>query len=135
MARLFSALLAGVLFGAGLAVSGMMNPAKVLNFLDLAGSWDPSLALVMGAALAVAAPAFRVAVRREHPLVAPRFEIPKSRRVDAPLLSGAALFGLGWGLVGLCPGPAVAVLTTGMPEALLFFAALMGGMALHRFVR
>jgi uncharacterized membrane protein YedE/YeeE len=135
VARLLAALLAGALFGAGLAVSGMMNPAKVLNFLDLAGSWDPSLALVMGAALAVAAPAFRVAARRPKPLLAARFEIPTSRRVDAPLLAGAALFGLGWGLVGLCPGPAVAVLTTGLPGALLFFAALVAGMVLHRLVR
>ena len=133
-ARLLAALLAGLLFGAGLAVSGMMNPAKVLGFLDLAGAWDPSLALVMGAALAVAAPAFRIAAARPRPALAPAFELPPARTVDARLLGGAALFGIGWGLVGLCPGPAVAVLVTGAPAALVFFVAMMAGMLLHRLL-
>ena len=134
-ARLAVALVAGVLFGAGLAVSGMMNPAKVLAFLDLAGDWDPSLALVMAAAVAMAVPAFRLAGRRSRPALARQFQIPSARQVDGPLLTGAALFGLGWGLVGLCPGPAVAVLTTALPDALVFFAAMMGGVILHRLVR
>jgi len=135
LARVAVALLSGGLFGAGLAVSGMMNPAKVLAFLDVAGHWDPSLALVMAAAVAVAAPAFRIAARRAHPVLAARFQIPTNRRVDKSLLTGAALFGLGWGLVGLCPGPAVAVLTTGLSGALLFFVCLVMGMALHRLLR
>jgi uncharacterized membrane protein YedE/YeeE len=130
--RLLVALVAGSLFGAGLAVSGMMNPAKVLNFLDVAGRWDPSLALVMAAALAVTAPAFRLARRRQRPAFGERFEIPTSRKLDASLLVGAALFGLGWGLVGLCPGPAVAVLVTGLPSAAVFLASMVAGMAVHR---
>lgn len=130
-ARILSALLSGVLFGTGLALSGMMNPAKVLNFLDLAGTWDPSLALVMGGALAVAVPAFRIARRRRHPLFAPAFELPSRTDLDGPLIAGAALFGLGWGLVGLCPGPAVAVIATGLPEALIFVVAMLAGMAVH----
>ena len=135
LARVVIAVLAGTLFGAGLAVSGMMNPAKVLAFLDVAGHWDPSLALVMAAAVAVATPAFRLAARRAHPVLAAQFQIPGNRSVDKPLLAGAALFGLGWGLVGLCPGPAVAVLTTGLSGGLLFFVCLIAGMALHRLLR
>jgi hypothetical protein len=131
-ARLLCALLAGVLFGAGLALSGMMNPAKVLNFLDVAGAWDPSLALVMGGALAVAAPAFALARRRRHPLFATAFELPSRTDPDPRLIGGAALFGLGWGLVGLCPGPAIAVLSTGLPAAFVFFAAMLAGMLLYR---
>ena len=132
IARLAASLAAGVLFGAGLALSGMMNPAKVLNFLDVAGRWDPSLALVMAAALAVTAPAFRLARRQRAPALGGRYEIPTARTLDAPLLAGAALFGLGWGLVGLCPGPAVAVLVTGLPSAAVFLASMVAGMLLHR---
>jgi len=134
-ARLLAALASGLLFGAGLAVSGMMNPAKVLSFLDVTGEWDPSLALVMGAALAVAAPAFRIARRRPRPVLAERFELPTARALDAPLLAGSVLFGLGWGLVGLCPGPAIAVLITGAQPALVFFAALVAGLLLPGILR
>jgi uncharacterized membrane protein YedE/YeeE len=130
--RIVAALLSGVLFGAGLALSGMMNPAKVLNFLDLAGTWDPSLALVMGGALAVATPAFALARRARHPLFAMRFELPAPADPDPRLLGGAALFGLGWGLVGICPGPAIALLSSGLPAAFLFFAAMLAGMLLYR---
>lgn len=130
--RIVVALLAGVLFGAGLALSGMMNPAKVLNFLDVAGTWDPSLALVMGGALAVAAPAFALAQRRRHPLLATSFELPTRSDLDPRLIGGAAMFGLGWGMVGLCPGPAIAILGTGLPGAFVFFAAMLAGMLLYR---
>ncbi len=133
-ARPLLALVCGALFGAGLAVSGMMNPAKVLNFLDLAGAWDPSLGLVMAAALAVSAPAWQIAARRRRPLLAARFETPTRTDLDPRLLGGAAVFGLGWGLSGLCPGPALAVLVTGLPGALVFLAAMVGGMLAYRLL-
>jgi uncharacterized membrane protein YedE/YeeE len=123
---------AGLLFGVGLALSGMTNPAKVLAFLDVAGAWDPTLAFVMGGALAVATPGFALARRRARPWLAPAFAIPERRDVDASLLGGAALFGIGWGLVGLCPGPALADLSRGAWEVLLFATALAAGMLLFR---
>jgi uncharacterized membrane protein YedE/YeeE len=128
MARTAAAALAGLVFGLGLAVSQMANPAKVLAFLDLAGRWDPSLALVMGGALAVATPAFAWARRRPaHPLFAERFAIPERGRVDGRLLAGASLFGVGWGLGGFCPGPALAALAAGEPRVWLFVAAMLAG--------
>ncbi|MEF9605865.1 YeeE/YedE family protein, partial [Paracoccus sp. PXZ] len=94
---LLTALLIGLVFGAGIAVSGMANPAKVVNFFDIAGSWDPSLALVMGGALAVAYPGYRLVLRRPAPVLDPRFHLPERRRIDAALVWGSALFGIGWG--------------------------------------
>lgn len=132
--RLWS-LVAGALFGAGLAVSGMMNPAKVLAFLDFAGAWDPSLALVMGGALAVAAAGYRLAQRRAAPFAGPSFSVPQTKGIDARLIAGASLFGVGWGLSGLCPGPALAALVTGNIDIAIFVAAMLGGMALHAMVR
>jgi len=132
MGRTAAAALAGLVFGVGLAVSQMANPAKVLAFLDLAGDWDPSLALVMGGALAVAAPAFAWARRpAARPLLADRFQIPERRAVDARLLAGASLFGVGWGLGGFCPGPALAALAAGEPRVWLFVAALAAGALGH----
>lgn len=132
MARIAAAALAGVIFGVGLAVSQMANPAKVLAFLDLAGAWDPSLALVMGGALAVATPAFAWARRpAARPLLAERFQIPERRAIDAPLLAGASLFGVGWGLGGFCPGPALAALAAGEPRVWLFVAAMAAGALAH----
>ena len=107
------ALVSGLLFGLGLMISGLMNPAKVLNFLDVAGTWDPSLAFTMGAAIPVAAIGFRLACRAETPLYGCACEPPDKDGIDATLLSGAAIFGIGWGLVGFCPGPALAALSTG----------------------
>ncbi|MDJ0850385.1 MAG: YeeE/YedE family protein [Myxococcota bacterium] len=127
MGSVLSALLAGTLFGAGLSISQMVDPDKVLGFLDLAGSWDPSLALVMAAALAVTAAGYRLAWRRERPLLAPRFELPTRRDLDARLLGGAVLFGLGWGIAGFCPGPALASIAGGEGSALVFVAALLVG--------
>lgn len=124
----------GVLFGAGLAVSGMTNPAKVQNFLDVFGSFDPSLALVMGGALAVSALGYQIARRREAPWLGERFELPTRSALDAPLLLGAALFGIGWGLGGFCPGPALAGLLQGKGGVYLFVAAMLAGVALHRRV-
>jgi hypothetical protein len=126
------ALACGVVFGAGLAVSGMANPGKVLAFLDLAGAWDPTLACVMGGALSVSALGFALARRRARPWLAEGFALPTRSDLDAPLLGGAALFGVGWGLVGLCPGPALAALARGAPQVWLFAAALVVGAALHR---
>lgn len=132
MVRPFIALLAGLLFGVGLAVSQMVVPEKVLGFLDMFGNWDPSLAFVMGGAILVAAPAFLLARRMGRPLAAARFDIPTRRDVDARLLSGAAIFGIGWGLVGLCPGPALAAIALAPLPALVFVAAMIAGMLLFR---
>ena len=132
MAHALGALLAGIVFGLGLAVSQMINPAKVLAFLDIAGRWDPSLALVMAGALGVTALGYRLAIRRPAPLLAARFEVPTVREIDGRLLAGAVVFGIGWGLVGFCPGPAIASLAFGVKESLIFVAAMLAGMALFR---
>jgi hypothetical protein len=132
------ALGAGLLFGAGLAVSGMHDPAKVLGFLDIAaiadGNWDPSLAFVMLGGLAVTLPAFHYARRRAAPLAAPRFQAPAAREIDTRLMLGAMVFGIGWGLVGYCPGPALAALAFGATGTILFVLAMVAGMVLERFV-
>jgi uncharacterized protein len=131
MPRMIVALLAGTLFGVGLAVSGMANPQKVIGFLDVAGEWDPTLLLVMGGALLVTIPAFRLILGRPRPLLADRFALPTKSALDGRLLGGAALFGVGWGLSGLCPGPAVVAMVTGLLPVFLFVAAMVGGMAIH----
>jgi uncharacterized protein len=122
------ALLSGMIFGAGLAISGMVNPAKVLNFFDIAGTWDPSLIFVMAGALMVTAIGYRLAFRRRAPIFAPQFNLPTARNLDARLIGGSALFGLGWGLSGFCPGPAIASLTTLSPEPVIFIIAMLAGM-------
>ena len=104
------ALLTGLVFGVGIAISGMMNPAKVLNFFDLAGSWDPSLAFVMGGALIVAFIGYRLVWKRGTPVFAERFQIPTATAIDARLVGGSALFGIGWGIAGFCPGAAIPAL-------------------------
>jgi uncharacterized membrane protein YedE/YeeE len=131
MRDLFPGLFVGVIFGSGLALSDMVNPARVQAFLDVAGAWDPTLLLVMGAALVPSAIANLIRRRMTRPLLADRFSIPESRTLDRPLLAGAAIFGIGWGLVGLCPGPAVAGLVLGTWEPWLFVGAMLAGMALH----
>lgn len=130
MGRNFSALIAGLIFGLGLTISEMVNPAKVLAFLDLFGNWDPSLAFVMGAALVVTAIGYRIVWTRPKPAFADRFQVPGNRQIDARLALGAVLFGIGWGLVGLCPGPAISALTFGGIPVLVFLAAMGGGMLL-----
>jgi uncharacterized membrane protein YedE/YeeE len=132
--RMLVALLAGMLFGLGLAISGMMNPAKVVGFLDVAGGWDPTLAFVMGGALLVAIPAFRLILGRPRPILADGFALPTKSALDGRLLGGAALFGVGWGLSGFCPGPAVAALTTGLTPVFAFVAAMVVGMVLAAWV-
>lgn len=135
MKRIALALAAGTLFGLGLAVSQMTNPDKVLNFLDLTGQWDPSLALVMTGALAVSVPGYAW-VRRRGALSAcgDPLQMPAATRIDARLLAGSALFGIGWGIAGYCPGPALANLAHGTTEALLFVAALLVGSQLARLL-
>ena len=135
MQRLFSAFLIAALFGLGLAVSGMMNPAKVLGFLDLFGVWDPTLLFVMGGALLVTVPGYWLVRKRQGALLGGGFQIPTRKDLDAKLLGGALLFGVGWGIAGFCPGPAVAALSSGLPEVLLFMAALLSGMVLHRHAK
>lgn len=125
------ALVAGLLFGAGLALGGMTDPAKVIGFLDISGRWDPSLAFVMGTALVITFPVFAWVRRRERPLFADVFHLPTRQDLDPHLLTGAALFGIGWGIAGLCPGPAVANLASGSAEMLLFVATMMAGMWLR----
>ncbi len=134
MPRIFVALLAGTLFGLGLAVSGMMNPAKIVGFLDVAGDWDPTLAFVMGGALLVTIPAFRLILGRPRPILADGFALPTRSALDGRLLGGAALFGVGWGLSGFCPGPAVAALVTGLTPVFAFVAAMVAGMVLYTWL-
>ena len=133
--RVLAALVSGLVFGLGLAVSGMMNPAKVIGFLDVAGDWDPTLIFVMVGALLVAVPAYRFIPRRGRPVLEEGFSLPKGRSVDRPLVLGSGLFGVGWGLVGFCPGPAVAALGTGLAPVFAFVAAMLAGMALHAWLR
>ncbi len=133
-----AALVAGVVFGLGLAISGMLNPAKVLAFLDLAGAWDPTLAVVMAAGLGVNALAYRLTMRRAAPVLAETFQVPTRRDFDLRLVLGSAIFGVGWGIAGICPGPALASLGAGQwggaglyePGILVFVAAMLAGMGL-----
>ena len=125
----------GLLFGVGLVISGMSDPAKVLNFLDLFGTWDPSLAFVMGGAVVVAFLGYRLVLRRERPLAAEWCDLPQQEKVDAPLLAGAAIFGLGWGLGGFCPGPAITSLGLGAAGTLAFLPTMIAGMWAARLLR
>jgi uncharacterized membrane protein YedE/YeeE len=127
-------LVAGALFGAGLAVSGMADPQRVRGFLDLFGAWDPTLAFVMGGALIPMAIAWRIQTRMAAPMAAERFALPTHRDLDPRLIGGAALFGIGWGVAGLCPGPAIADLAIAPAPAAIFIVAMLGGMMLHRLL-
>ena len=133
MRNLVPSLIVGVIFGAGLALSDMVNPARVQAFLDVAGAWDPTLLFVMGAALVPSAIAYLIQHRMTRPLLGERFSIPESRTLDRQLLVGAAMFGIGWGLVGFCPGPAVAGMVLGAWQPWLFVVAMLAGMMLHHF--
>ena len=132
--RILMALITGLVFGIGLIVSGMTNPAKVLGFLDLAGRWDPSLALVMAGAILVALPAFRVAARRRQSLLGEPMHLPTATRIDRWLVLGSLAFGAGWGLAGFCPGPALASLATGAVQPLIFCAAMLAGMGIFELL-
>jgi uncharacterized membrane protein YedE/YeeE len=126
---LLSAFITGLVFGFGLLLSGMANPAKVLGFLDIAGAWDPSLALVMAGAISVGLVAFSLAGRRTQSLLGEEMRLPPSGRIDRRLLAGSAVFGVGWGLAGFCPGPALVALGMGLEPAAVFVAAMLAGMA------
>ncbi|MGY6258164.1 DUF6691 family protein [Paraburkholderia caledonica] len=125
-----NALLGGLVFGLGLIISGMANPAKVLGFLDLAGPWDPSLALVMAGAICVGIVAFAMARRRSRSFLGAPMELPQATRVSFRLIGGSLLFGIGWGLAGFCPGPAIVAAGSGQSKAWIFLLAMLGGMAL-----
>jgi uncharacterized membrane protein YedE/YeeE len=129
-----AALLSGLVFGLGLLVSGMANPAKVLGFLDLGGLWDPSLAFVMGGAIAVAAVAFAVARRRSVSLLGTAMRLPSARHIDRRLVGGSLLFGVGWGVAGFCPGPALVGVGMGLAQAGVFVVAMLVGMGLFAWL-
>ncbi len=130
----FIALLSGLLFGIGLIVSGMTDPSKVIGFLDIAGQWDPSLAFVMGGAILVAAPAFGLAARRRRTLSGAPLALPAAGRIDRRLILGSLAFGVGWGVAGFCPGPAVTSLLAGSSKPALFVLAMLAGMAAFELI-
>ncbi len=134
MPQVIVALFAGTLFGIGLTVSQMINPEKVLSFLDFFGAWDPSLALVMLGAVGVSAVVFRLALKQPRPVLAAAFQVPSRSDIDGRLIAGGVIFGLGWGLVGWCPGPAIAALALAQVESFVFVAAMIAGMLLNRLL-
>jgi uncharacterized membrane protein YedE/YeeE len=135
MLRVISAGAIGLVFGSGIAISGMANPAKVLNFFDIFGTWDPSLALVMAAALAVTAIGYRLVLKRSKPILEPKFHVPGNRKLDMPLIAGSAAFGIGWGITGFCPGGAIPALGLGEPTAWIFVGSMLAGIAAARTIR
>lgn len=134
MRAVVSASVSGILFGFGLALSGMVNPAKVIGFLDFFGNWDPSLAFVMGGGVAVALVGFSRVTKRERPVCEASFCLPEQKDITRNLIIGSGLFGIGWGLVGLCPGPAFSSLSFFRWESMTFFAAMIAGMMAYRFI-
>ena len=132
--KLFTTFLTGLIFGTGFVISGMMNPAKVLNFFDIAGSWDPSLAFVMGGALMITFIGYRLVWQRSTPLFEARFQVPTNATLDARVIGGAALFGVGWGIAGFCPGAEIPALGTGRWEVALFLIAVAFGFFIRRLL-
>lgn len=135
MPALALALLTGLVFGTGIALSGMINPAKVLNFFDIAGTWDPSLAFVMGGALIVTAIGYRFVLKIPRPLFDRQFHLPTRKDIDMSLLAGSAVFGIGWGIAGFCPGGSIPALGLMQTDAAIFVAAMVAGIAITRAVR
>jgi|SRR6056297_528734 len=133
--RLLSAFIVGLIFGTGIAISGMINPAKVLNFFDIAGTWDPSLIFVMGGALVTTFIGYRLVLRRDAPVIEEKFQLPTARDIDARLVGGSAVFGVGWGIAGFCPGAAVPALGSGKAEVAGFVVALLAGLWVARVIR
>ncbi len=131
---LFFALVSGLLFGLGLILSGMANPAKVLGFLDLAGAWDPSLALVMGGAIAIGSIAFAIAKKRHLSYLGLSMQIPTNRAIDKRLALGSVVFGIGWGLAGICPGPAIVLLGAGSIKGAVFVSSMLMGMGIYQLL-
>ena len=134
MRAIIASLICGLLFGLGLLISGMSNPARVLNFLDLSANWDATLAFVMGGAILVAAPGMVWVRKRNKPMFANKFDIPSSKTIDAKLILGSAAFGIGWGISGFCPGPAVVAIASLQTDVLLFVGAMIVGMLAQHFV-
>jgi uncharacterized protein len=134
VATLVSAFASGLIFGIGLILSGMANPAKVLAFLDLAGDWDPSLALVMAGAIAIGLIAFAIAKKRTRSLLGLSMQLPSSRVIDTRLVLGSLAFGIGWGIAGICPGPALVLVGTGSSKAIIFTAFMLLGMAIYEML-
>ncbi len=132
--QIFTALIAGILFGTGLILSGMANPRKILDFLDITGHWDPSLLMVMSGALVVGFWAFRYARNRDKTLLDTTFHLPSAKRVDTRLIAGSLVFGAGWGLAGYCPGPAITSVLSGQIAPIVFVVAMIAGMALYELV-
>lgn len=132
--RTILTLLTGALFGTGIAMSGMANPAKVINFFDFAGTWDPSLAFVMGGAVIVTFIGYRLVLQRPKPVFEPTFDVPTNQKLDARLMMGAGIFGVGWGIAGFCPGGALPALGTLDSRVVIFVIALIVGMLTTRFV-
>jgi len=135
MRELIAGLSTGFIFGLGLCLSRMTDPAVVQGFLDLTGAWDPTLVFVMAGGVAVTFVGYRFALRMKHPFWAPRFSVPTGTTIDAPLISGSAIFGIGWGLSGYCPGPAVVSLASGRGATILFVVAMLAGMIAVRWMR
>ena len=132
MGEKIGSLLAGIIFGIGLSISGMVNPGKVIGFLDFFGQWDPSLAFVMGGAVTIYAIGYRLIIKSSKPICAEKFQIPKRSDIDVRLISGAILFGAGWGLAGYCPGPAITGLAFGISQTIIFFAAMGVGVIVFK---
>lgn len=130
--NILTAFVAGLIFGAGLLVAGMANPAKVLAFLDIAGSWDPSLAFVMIGAIGIGTPAFFKAKRKSVSLLGEKMQLPASQMIDARLIGGSVLFGIGWGIAGICPGPALVLLGAGVTKGIIFVLAMIAGMLIFQ---
>jgi uncharacterized membrane protein YedE/YeeE len=126
--------LAGLLLGLGLILSGMANPAKVVGFLDVAGPWDPSLGLVMGGGLMVGSVGFALLRKQPKTLLGEPLNLPVSRKIDRRLIAGSVLFGIGWGITGICPGPGLVLLGAGVPEGLIYMASLLAGMTLYSVI-
>jgi hypothetical protein len=129
--RVLAALVSGLIFGFGLSLSGMLDPARIRGFLDVAGTWDPSLAFVLAGAVFIATIGYRLALWLRRPLLDDRLHLPTKTRIDRPLILGSAIFGIGWGMGGLCPGPAVANLSLGLVPTILFVVAMLIGMEIH----
>lgn len=132
---LFASLITGILFGIGLALGGMLDPSKVTGFLDIFGLWDPSLAFVMGGGVVVSAIGYRLAIRRSKPIFTEAFQLPAGTSIDRPLVIGSALFGIGWGTSGLCPGPAIASALLNPSDGIGFVLFLIAGLSLGRIIR
>ena len=133
--RILTSYVIGLVFGIGISISGMANPAKVLNFFDVAGAWDPSLAFVMGGALIVTFIGYRYVLKRPAPMLSTSFQLPTRSDLDLRLIGGSAVFGIGWGIAGFCPGGALPALGTGQSDVFIFVAALLAGIAAAKFMQ